>query len=171
MAAPAVGFWTWAWPVQYSELGKEVAFWFQCWKIQLEKVQCFNAFDCSSNCGAIDVKKKMNQFLMENRSFMCWDYLSIITWIEALTLSLLLKRKGKEIGALTSSTKFLFFEVALYLHKSIIRSCMKYCCYVSAGTWICWISYRNWKARLDSVLTISLKPLPHRRNVASLSLF
>ena len=151
--------------------GRKWLFDFNAEKFSLKKFNASMHLTVRSNCGAIDVKKKMNQFLMENRSFMCWDYLSIITWIEALTLSLLLKRKGKEIGALTSSTKFLFFEVALYLHKSFIRSCMKYCCYVSAGTWICWISYRNWKARLDSVLTISLKPLPHRRNVASLSLF
>ena len=42
---------------------------------------------------------------------------------------------------------FLSPEVALYLNKSTIRSCMEYCCHVQlvllVATWNCWISYKN----------------------------
>ena len=57
--------------------------------------------------------------------------------------------------------KFLSPEVAFYLYKSTIGSCMKYCCHAWAGApscyfGYCWISYKN---------------KVHRRNVANLSLF
>ena len=43
------------------------------------------------------------------------------------------KTASKKIGALIRSMKFLSPEVALYLYKSTIRPCMKYCCHVWAG--------------------------------------
>ena len=43
------------------------------------------------------------------------------------------KTASKKIGALIRSMKFLSPEVAVYLYKSTIRSCMKYCCPVWAG--------------------------------------
>ena len=43
------------------------------------------------------------------------------------------KTASKKIGVLIHSMKFLSPEVALYLYKSAIRSCMKYCCHVWAG--------------------------------------
>ena len=42
------------------------------------------------------------------------------------------KTASKKIGALIRSMKFLSPEAALYLSKSTIQACMKYCCYVSA---------------------------------------
>ena len=62
------------------------------------------------------------------------------------------KTASKKIGALIRSMKFLSPEVALYLYKSTIRPCMKFCCHVWAGAPF-------------------LEPLAHRRNVANLSLF
>ena len=62
------------------------------------------------------------------------------------------KTASKKVGALIRSKKFLSPEVALYLYKSTMRPCMKFCCHVWAGAPF-------------------LEPLAHRRNVASLTLF
>ena len=43
------------------------------------------------------------------------------------------KTTSKKIGALIHAMKFLSAEVALYLYKPTIRSCMEYYCHVWAG--------------------------------------
>ena len=70
--------------------------------------------------------KCMGLFLRKNNllSWMGWP--SVLNWIEALTLSLLLR-------ALICSMKFLSLEVVMYLYKSPIRPCMKYYCHVWAS--------------------------------------
>ena len=72
--------------------------------------------------------------------------------------------------------KFLYPEVALYLHKSTIRPCMEYCCHVWAGTPSCYLELLDKLQKricrtVGPLLAASLEPLAHRRNVASLSLF
>ena len=47
------------------------------------------------------------------------------------------KTASKKIGALVRFMKFLYPEVALYLHKSTIRPCMEYCCHIWAGATSC----------------------------------
>ena len=86
------------------------------------------------------------------------------------------KTASKEIGALTQSMKFLSPAVALYLYKSTIRPCMKYCCDVEAGAPSCYLELLDKLQKricrtVGPSLTASLEPLAHRRNVASLSLF
>ena len=86
------------------------------------------------------------------------------------------KTTSMKIGALIRSMKFLSSEVALYLYKSIIRPCMEYCCHIWAGAPICFLEllYKLQKRICRTVgpsLAASLKPLAHRRNVASLSIF
>ena len=49
------------------------------------------------------------------------------------------KTAFNRIGALIRSIKFLNPEVALYLYKSTIRSCMEYCCDVWAGATSCYL--------------------------------
>ena len=49
------------------------------------------------------------------------------------------KTAFNRIGALIRSIKFLNPEVALYLYKSTIRSCMEYCCDVWAGATGCYL--------------------------------
>ena len=72
--------------------------------------------------------------------------------------------------------KFLSPEVALYLYKSTIRPCMEYCCHVWAGAPSCYLELLD-KLQKQICRTVcpslaaSLEPLPHRQNVASLSLF
>ena len=86
------------------------------------------------------------------------------------------KSASKKIGALIHSMKFLSSEVALYLYKSIIRPCMEYCCHVWAGTPGCSLELldklQKWLCRtVGPSLAVSLEPLAHPQNVASLSLF
>ena len=86
------------------------------------------------------------------------------------------KTASKRIGALIRSMKFLSPGVALYLYKSTIWPCMEYCRHVWAGAPSCYKEFLDklqkgiWRTVSPS-LAASLKPLAHRRNVASLCLF
>ena len=86
------------------------------------------------------------------------------------------KTASKKIGALIRSLKFLSPEVALYLYKSTIRTCMEYCCHVWAGAPSCYLELldklqKRIRRTVGPALAASLEPLAHRRNVASSSLF
>ena len=86
------------------------------------------------------------------------------------------KTASKKIRALFGSIKFLSPEVALYLYKPTIRPCMEYCCHMWAGAPSCYLELsdklQKQICRTDGPsLPVSLEPLAHRRNVASLSLF
>ena len=86
------------------------------------------------------------------------------------------KTASMKIGALIHSMKFLSPEVALYLYKSTIWPCMEYCCHVWAGAPSCYLELLDKLQKricrtVDPSLAVSLEPLAHRRNVASLSLF
>ena len=67
-------------------------------------------------------------------------------------------------------------EVALYLYKSTVWSCIEYCFHVWAGAPSCYLELldklQKWicKTVVPSLAT-SLEPLAHCRNIASLSLF
>ena len=86
------------------------------------------------------------------------------------------KTTSKKIGALIRSRELLSPEIALYIFKSIIRSCMGYCRHF----WVAPLSY--YLKLLDKLqkricktvhpsLPASLEPLVHCRNGASFSLF
>ena len=82
------------------------------------------------------------------------------------------KTASKKIGALICSMKFLAHEVVLYLHKSTIRSGLKYCCHVWAGAPSCYLElsetlHKRTSRTVGPSLAASLKLLAHRRNVAS----
>ena len=87
------------------------------------------------------------------------------------------KRASKKIGSLIiHSMKFRVPEVAFYLYKSIICSCMEYCCHAWAGTHSCYLELlhklQKWICRtVGPSIATYLEPVAHRRNVASLSLF
>ena len=51
----------------------------------------------------------------------------------------LAKSASKKIGALILSMRFLSLEVALYLYKSTIQSCIEYCCHVWTGALSCYL--------------------------------
>ena len=86
------------------------------------------------------------------------------------------KTVSKKVGALIRSMKFLSPEVALYLYKSTICSCMEYCCHIWAGAPGCYLDLLDKLQKricriVGPLLAASVEPLAHRRNVASLSLF
>ena len=78
----------------------------------------------------------MGLFLRRNQLLRCWGWLSLLIWIGALTLSLLLKlpaRKLEPLLVLWSS----FSWGSVYLHKSTIQSWMEYFCHIWAGALSC----------------------------------
>ena len=90
------------------------------------------------------------------------DWGSYITFIA--------KTASKKIGGLICSMKFLSPKVALYLYKSTICPCMKYCFHVLAGAFSCCLELQLEKGICrtnGSPLATSLEPLAHHRNVAS----
>ena len=88
----------------------------------------------------------------------------------------IVKTAFEKIRALIGSMKFLSPEVALYLYKSTIRPCMKYCCHIWAGAPSCYFEYLDKLQKriyrtVASSLAAYLELLAHCRNVTSLSLF
>ena len=82
--------------------------------------------------------KSMGMFLRENL-LRCCGWSSLLYWTKAPTSSLLLKTASMKIGALIHFVKFLSREVALYLYKSTIRTCMEYCCHIWDGAPSCYL--------------------------------
>ena len=82
--------------------------------------------------------KWMGLFLRKNHHLRCWGWLSLLNWIGALTLSLLLKlppRKWEPWFVLWS----FFLQRLLSIYKSTIQPCMEYCCHVWAGAPSCYL--------------------------------
>ena len=133
------------------------------------------SFDRSKNTGAIDVKMD-GSVLVGKKSFkmLGLTFSSKLDWGSYIVS--IAKTASKKIGVLIRSMKFLSPEVALYLYKSTIRSCMEYCWHVWAGAPSCYLELldklQKWICRtVGPSLATSLEYLAHRRNVVSLSLF
>ena len=132
-------------------------------------------FDRSKNTGAIDVK--MDGSVLEKKTsfkMLGLTFSSKLDWGSYIVS--IAKTASKKIEALIRSMKFLSPEVALYLYKSTIRSCMEYCCHVWTGAPSCYLELLDKLQKricrtVGPSLASSLEPLAHRRNVASLSLF
>ena len=90
------------------------------------------SFDQSKNTGAINMKMD-GYVLKEKSSFkrLGLTFSSKLGWGSYIIT--IVKTVSKTIGALILSMKFLSPGVALYLYKSTIRPCMKYCCRAWAG--------------------------------------
>ena len=154
--------------MKHCRLGQEMACWLQCWKNLV-------SFDRSNNTGSIDVKMD-GSALEEKSSFkiLGLTFSSKLNW--GFYIISIAKNASKKIGTLTRSMKFLSLEVALYLYKSPIHPCMEYCCHVWAGAPSCYLELLDkLQKRICRIvgpsLAVSVEPLAHRRNVASLSLF
>ena len=133
------------------------------------------SFDRSKNTGAIDVKMDRS-VLEEKTSFEMLGFTFSSKLDRGSYIVSIAKTASKKIGALIRYMKFLSPEVALYLYKSTIQSCMEYCCHVWAGSPSCYLELldklqkRIYKT-VGSSLAASLEPLARSRNVACLSLF
>ena len=67
-------------------------------------------------------------------------------------------------------------EFTLYLCKTITRPCMKYCCRIRTGVPSCYLELLDQLQKrtcriVSPSLAVSLEPLTHCQNVASVSLF
>ena len=87
----------------------------------------------------------------------------------------IVKTVSKKIRVLIPSIKFLSPDVALYLYKSTIWPCTKYCCHICAGAPSCYLDLLDKLQKLigrtvGPSLAASLEPLAHHRNMASLNL-
>ena len=124
------------------------------------------SFHWSNNNGSIDVKMD-GSVLQEKSSFkmlgLSFSYkLNWGSYIISIT-----KTVSKKIGAFIRPMKLLSPEVALYVYKSTICPCMKYCCHVWAGAPSCHLELleKLQKGTCRTVgpsLAASLEPLAHR---------
>ena len=133
------------------------------------------SFDRSNNSGAIDVEIDRS-VLEEKTSFkmLGFTFSSKLDWVSYIVS--IAKTASKEIAALIHSMKLISPEVALCLYKSNIQSCMENRCHVWAGAPSCYLelldNLQKWICRIvGPSLAVSLEPLAHIQNVASLSLF
>ena len=123
-------------------------------------------FDRSNNNGSIDVK--MGGSILEEKSsfkMLGLTFSSKLDWGSYIIS--IAKTASKKIGALICSMKFLSPEVTLYLYKSTICPCMKYCCHVWAGAPNCYLDLLDkLQKRICRIvgpsLAASLEPLAHR---------
>ena len=147
--------------------------WLLNLNLNYETLWTFNAgksqpvsYDRSHNNSYIDVKMD-GSVLEEKSSFMTLGLTlsSQLDWCSYIIS--IAKTASKKIGALIRSMKFLSPEVALYLYKSNIHPCMKYCCYVWAGVPSCYLELLGKLPKricrtVGPSLAASLKPLAHR---------
>ena len=93
--------------------------------------------------------------------------ISLLNWIGAVTLSLLLNVPPRKLELWFV---LISLEVALYLYR-----CMEYCCHVRVGAPSCYLELSNNLQKqicryVCPSLAVSFEPLAHRLNVARLSL-
>ena len=133
------------------------------------------SFEESNNTGPIDVKMS-GSVLEEKSSFKMLGLTFSPKSDWGSDIISIAKTVSKKLGALIFSMMFLSTEVALYIYKSTICPCMKYCCHVWVNDPSCYLELsdklQNRICRtVGPSLAATLEPLPHRRNVTSLSLF
>ena len=118
----------WSWLLKLNLKLRDTVDWGKKWlhDFNVEKTQMIS-FDRSNNTGTIDVKT--NGFILEEKSsfkMLGLTFSSKLDWGSYIVS--ISKTAFKKIGALILSIKFLSPEVALYLYKSTIRSCMELLC-------------------------------------------
>ena len=100
--------------------------------------------------------KWLSLFLRNNYLLRSWGCLSLLNWIRALTLSLLLKLSPRKLKPWFVQWSFFLLRL-LYISINLpyIHPCMEYCSHVLV---------------LQLLPSLSPEPLAHRLNIASLSL-
>ena len=106
-------------------------------------------FDQSDNTDAIDMKTGGS--VLEEKSFFKMLGLNIFSKLDwGPNITSIVKTTTKKIGALTCYIKFLSPEVALYLYKSIIQTCIEYCCHVWTGVPSCYLELLDKATKTDT---------------------
>ena len=115
--------------------------WGKKWLVDFnaEKTQLVS-FDRSNNNGFVDVK--MDGSVLHEKTFFTMLGLTFSSKLDWGSYIISVTKTGsKKIGVLIRSMKFLSPEVALYLYKSTLRSCMEYCCHVWASAPSCYLEF------------------------------
>ena len=168
VATTRIGFSAWIWCTRHCGLGQEDIVDFKAGKAQLiliDQPNITGASDMKMNGPVSWGKKSFKMFGLTFSSKLYWgSYISPIA-----------KTDSKKTWVLICSMKFLSLGVALYLYKSTIQPCMKYCCNVWADAPSCYLELldklQKWICRtVCPSLAASLEPLAHPWNVGSLSL-
>ena len=136
--------------------------------LMLKKVNLFH------ETGAIDVK--MDGSVLEGKpsfKMLGLPFSFKLDW--ASYIIFIAKTASDKIGALICSMKFLSLEVALYLFKPTMWSCMGYCCHAWVGAPSCYLEMLNKLQKqicktVGSYLAAYLEPFSHNRNKANLVL-
>ena len=116
----------------------------------------------------------MDGSVLEEKSF--WGWLSLLNWIRALTLSLLLKLPPRKLEPWFILGSF-FLLRQLNISKNQLYGCVWNCCHLWVDATSCYLEWleklQKWVCRTvgPSLNNNSVEPLTHCRNVASLSLF
>ena len=121
------------------------------------------SFHRSNNDGSIDMKIDGSVFEVKSSFKMLGlTFSSKLDWGSYIIF--IAKTGSKRIGALICSMKFLSPEVSLYLYKSTICPCMKYCCHAWTGVPSYYLELldklQKWICRIAGPsLATSLEPL------------
>ena len=114
--------------------------------------------------------KWMSLFLRKNHLLRCWGWLSLLNWIGALTLSLLLNLLPRKLEPWFILWSFFLLRVLCmsinlpYSHVS--NTVVMPRLLLLVATWNCWMSYKNGRT-VGPWLAASLEPLTHCQNVAT----
>ena len=151
VAATRIGFWTWIWSTRHCGLAQEVA-------SMLEKLNWLHLTDLITL--VLLMWKWMDLFLRKNHLLRCWGWLSLLNWIGALTLSLVLKLPPRKLEPWFVLWTF-FLQKLLYISINLPYSHVWNTIVMSRlvlliALWNCWISYKNGYAGL---LVLHLLPL------------
>ena len=113
----------------------------------------------------------MGLFLRKNHLLRCWGWAVSFKLNRGAYFVSIAKSATKKIGSLIRSMKFLSPEVALYLSKSTIGPCLKYCCTPSCYLELLGKLQKRICNTVGLSFVPSLEPLAYRQNRASVSLF
>ena len=120
--------------------------------------------------------KRIGLLLRKNHPLRFWRCLSLLNWIGALPLSLLIKLPPRELEPWKFILWSYFLLKLLCISINFPHDSMIYSCHVSAGSSTSYLETLNklqkWICRtVGPSLAVSLEPLVHCHNAASLSLF
>ena len=140
VATTRIGFWTWIWSTRHwtgvrsglliSMLGK--LSWFRLTGLITMVLLMW---------------KWMGLFLRKNHLLRCWGWPSLLNWIEALTLSLLLKlppKKSEPWLVLWSFYLLKLLCVSIHLpYSQLWNTVVMSQLVLLVASWNCWINYKN----------------------------
>ena len=140
VATTRIGFWTWIWPTRHwTGAGSGLLI------SMLEKLNYFHLTGLKTL--VLLMWKWMGLFVRKKHFLRCWGWLSLLNWIGALTLSLLLKLPPRKLEAwLVLWSFFLLSLLCISINLAyghVWNTAVMSGLVLLVATWSCWISYRN----------------------------